>query len=254
MQLVRNCGRNLRIVVVDCFYDILSDEPVKKLFADIADFKIRSYLKEYPYGILPFSGHDLVGTHFLLCEEKEEKLIPLMGYKAVTTEQCKTFHLGFPALDIVNDNNAHLQRDALLYEIAQAEKRGHAMGYLGSWTIAPEIRSTKVLSKICRDVSAALLGWWSVHYDIRSAIALASLKFHIDKFHRELGFLPLTYQGQSLPNFTMRGHFDDLVNISIFHKERMSKAVQDLMVLYGELWDQRIHYGKAKDSDEKKAA
>src|SRR4051794_39986792 len=98
INILDRIDKKIKVVVVDNFYDTLNSKWVQNFFGVLADFKIKSYQKEYPYGVLPFSGHDLVGIHLLLCEEENGEIKPLMGYKLITYNQCKKFYLDFPPI------------------------------------------------------------------------------------------------------------------------------------------------------------
>ena len=43
-----------QVVVLRCPYETISDPRMSSLIGSIARFKIESYRREYPYGILPF--------------------------------------------------------------------------------------------------------------------------------------------------------------------------------------------------------
>src|SRR4051794_22028373 len=113
-----------QIVVIDCFYDTISDPISKKLLGDLADLKISSYKKEYPYGILPFGAHDIAGTHFLLCRKKDDQLEPIMGFKTISPERCKQFGLELPGLSIVNESRLEKHRAAIEDVMNVAQKTG----------------------------------------------------------------------------------------------------------------------------------
>jgi hypothetical protein len=241
-DLLSRIGKNIKIVVIDCFYDTLASSAVQHLLGQLAYFKIHSYQQEYPYGILPFSGHDLVGTHLLLCEEKDGKFEILMGFKMLTVDQCEKFFLEFPAISVLSNQETQIQRQAIQEEIDKSKRDGLQFGYMGSWTIRPDIRKNKLLTKLCYDMSTAFIAWAVYEYGIEKTIVLASLRFHVDKFNEGNGFVRMKFNGKDLPDFDAQSFFGEPSCVSILYRENLSQKAHELVRTFQPLWNNRVEY------------
>lgn len=232
--------KNYQIVVMDCLYDTISDSLSKKLLGKLADFKISAYRKEYPYGILPIGAHDIVGTHFLLCEKVNGELEPIMGFKTITPERCQQFGLELPGLGIVNEPGLEKHRGAIEDVIASTQKANQQFTYIGSWAMRPDIRNREEVKKLCYDISAVFVARLCLEYQIDVAITFASLRFKVDRFHKWMGFEKLSYRGQPLDNFQAKSFFNEPTSISIIYSEKLSTESKAVDEKYKSFWNEKI--------------
>lgn len=254
-SLLESLNRKLRIVEIDYFYDHLADPKHQAFLGKIAHFKIHSYQADYPYGILPFGAHDLIGTHLLLCEEEDNgNLEPLVGLKAVTLNQCERFGLSFPALQMIaEDPKAKSLYQEVEKWLIDASQNNREVGYFGSWTVRPDFRKKKIGTKICTYLTAALGNFWSRERQISHLIAFAIKSHNIGKFHKFLGFHPLSKDGVPLPGCLPRSFFGETLEVSVT-ETGMSEETRQIALDIQKLWDTRVQIVSQKNTQEKEAA
>jgi hypothetical protein len=96
--------KQLRVVVLESPYDTWELPQVEKIFSDMIGIKLRGYGRQYPYGVLPVDGADLISTHLLLCDK--DSLQPIMGIRWTSLNKCRAHYITFPALSLVQQAGA----------------------------------------------------------------------------------------------------------------------------------------------------
>jgi hypothetical protein len=230
-----------QIVVVDTFYDVTDQTEAMNWLGRLFRFKVHSYQASYPYGILPFGATDLIGTHWILCRKQGSELEPVMGFKTIDSHRTDLFRMEFPALGMVSDPGQEEHRAAIEYQLKKARQEGYGLGFLGSWTAAPELRQDPIASKLYKKVSAALYTQWIRSFDVKVAVTFAIMRFQVEKFHSYLGMKRLLgANGQPLPEFTPSPTFGELTSASILYREDHSEAsIRDSDELAA-LWEKRM--------------
>lgn len=232
---------DLQIVVIDNFYDMAISRRDCDWLGKLFSFKVNSFLASYPYGMLSFGAPDLIGTHWLLCKKKAGELVPVMGIKTIDSGRTNAFRMPFPGLEPVADPTLTAHQEAVNFELKRGQEQGYPVGYVGSWVVDPSVKEDERLSKVCKKMSSALISQWITEFDIQVAIAFASLRFHVEKFHAYLGVTRLTTpNGERLPDFTMRSAFDEKLCASVFYRKNHTKEAIADMNDAKNLWDRRI--------------
>ncbi len=231
-----------QVVVLRCPYETISDPRVSSLLGRIARFKIESYRREYPYGILPFDAVDVVGSHFLLCDRSGSGLAPLMGFKTITAERCRTFHLPHPALGLLGSRAQHPEHFAEVERIIEmAQSAGKTLGYFGSWTIRDDVRRDRVTLQLCQELSAALLVNACDLLGFDQALTVAVSRFNVEPFHRFMGFEPLGPADAPLARFASDAMMGDECSFSFMSdRARLSDNVRQLTGRYSDFWTSRL--------------
>jgi hypothetical protein len=231
-----------KLVVLECPYETVSSDQTIGLLGKIIRFKIESYRREYRYGILPFDGVDMVGTHYLLCDTNAAgELDPVMGVKTITQKKCQEFNLKHPVLGLLGSNPEHANHvktmDALI-ERHNREKKN--LGYFGSWTIRGDARKNPEVVQFCQRLLAGMALLISDRYDFASIITVAVSKFKVEGFHKFMGFQPLEGQGNCLPPFISEAMMGEQCSLSYLNKEWFTDDVKMLASRYQGLWNDRL--------------
>lgn len=245
-----------QVVVADCFYDKLDTPSNQEFFGKIFNFKIKSYLKEYPFGILPVGAHDVVGTHLLLCEKLQNELVPIVGFKGITYDRCKKFNLPFPALDALSsDPNASTQLATTQIFIMDVLKKNQNLGYIGSWTIDPSVRNNPERSKFAKDITTAFVSLWCEHWKVDQLLTFAATRFKVEAYHQYLGLEPLKDSlGNSLAPVKIKFAFDEPTTLSIIGSSGISQKARLMAKRYLDLWENRIEIGRESLDEMQSAA
>lgn len=229
----------LKIVILDCYYNVHDDATAKQLFIKILSMKIAGYRGEYPYGVLPIDSGDFIGVHILLCKETDQGLQPVMGFKSVSLERCKAFHLSFPAFNLLQGLKLPMHEKIIKTLIANAEKKGQDIAYNASWTMLPETRKNDSLRKLCRDLTAFLLIRYYDFYEIPNVIAGAVVRFKADQIQKFAGFNYFADdQGSLLDPIECKFVFHE--KVALMHLEKLNAEALKWAKQYDFLWDQRL--------------
>ena len=235
--------KDLQIVVIDGFYDIARQGDDCPWLWKLFKFKVQSFLASYPYGMLSFGAADLIGVHWLLCQkQKDGDLKILMGIKMIDSAKTEAFHMAFPALEPVKDEGQEVHRAAIHYELERGKREGYPVGYVASWVVDPEAHKDPAMAKILKKMTSAFISQWICLFDVKVALAFASLRFHVEKFHAYLGVMRFTGpKGEHLPDFKMKAAFDEPLCASVFYRKNHTKeTLQDMEDMRRLLWDDRI--------------
>jgi hypothetical protein len=230
-------GRSLAVVVLRCPYDTINEERTRKLFSDLFALKVSGYRDEYPYGVLPMETADYVGTHLLICERHEDDLIPLAGFKSITWSRCQTHHLEFPIFHMTQGQDPAYER-VIRELLSDAGTRSEEVGYNGSWTIRPDLRSNREFTHLLRDLSYMMLVRYYTEYNIPHIIAAASTRFKVDEVKKFLGFDYLRVNDVALPPIEVTSYFGE--KATIMHLRRFTREALALAERFIPLWESKL--------------
>lgn len=243
----------LKIAVIESLYDTWDDREATSLFQDTVGLKLRGYGKEYPYGVLPVDGADLISTHLLLCQPKMGKLVPLMGIRWTSLQKCKAHFLTWPGLSLVQQAGAPEHVRGMEALIAAAEARGADIYYSGALTIDPSNRGDKERSIAYREILTAMYVGYQHDHRPSELLAGGTVRFKIHDWLRSLGHLPLTCEGRELGPINVRHLAGETVQI--MHMKEFSFEALRIARKWEKLWDERIVFGsKARGRDVKDSA
>jgi hypothetical protein len=243
----------LKLVVLDCPYDTVTSDQTIDLLGKIIRFKIESYRQEYPYGILPFDGIDMVGTHYLLCETtKDGQLDPIMGIKTITQKKCHEFNLTHPVLGLIGNDAQYADHAKAVKTVIEGhDSKQRNLGYFGSWTIRPDIRKDRDFVNLCQQVVAGMSFHIANHYDFASIVTVAVSRFKVEAFHKFVGFRPLTHQGTALSPFISKVMMGEQCSCSFMEREWFTPELKTLAFRYKDVWDSRLEISAGTAAIEK---
>src|SRR3989339_312906 len=234
--------RKFKIVVIKSMYDLLLTESTqshlaRSLFPKVMSLKIAGYTKEYPLGVLPFDASDFVADHILLCIEENGFFEPIMGMKSVTLAKCDFHRINFPIFGMISGENCspdHLQAVAEIVEFHRQEDGGTNLGYNGSFTIQPHLR-TKENMAIFWDIIVTMIVHQYKSNNIGHVIATCAAKYKIDLRKKELGWEYLSRHGRQLP--TINSYALHGGEFYIMHQQHFSQEGLKHASKYLHLWE-----------------
>lgn len=238
LPLDRLKGRQFRIVLLNSAYDTMESPQTQSLLGQIAAFKIRGYRSEYPYGVLPLDAVDFVGCHLLLCEETVAGLKILVGMKSITLDRCRVHALEFPALHLLDGQNLPDHRLALEEAIERSTRLHHRLGYNGSWTIHPEVRTDRVVRQLCYDATVVFFARYYRDYEIGNVIAAATVQFKVERFKEYMGFGYMEHKGKRLDSFPYLPYPG--CRVILMNLTQASAEADALAARYDTLWRNRL--------------
>lgn len=230
--------KNLRLVIMDRPYDTWDNVKTQSLFLKTVSLKLKNYLGEYPYGVLPVDTCDFIGTHHLICQEFNGELMPLMGYKSTTLSRSKQHNITFPALAILQSSGALQHAQEVQKILNRCETQDTEISYDGSWTIAQSVRQNREFADELKKTMMAI----QVHYHIRDKIpemvGFGMIRFKTNRYFEEMGYKQFTCEGTPLPPVKMSTLQNEPA--ILLHLQKFSDTALALADQYSYLWDNRL--------------
>lgn len=214
------------------------DAEFRNLFYKIARLKLRGYEAEYPPGVLPIDTTDFIATHILICDMKPEGASPITGIKSTTLSQSQTHRLNFPALSLVQAAEAQPHIQAMIHLIQQCQKLNKELAYTGSWTINPETRKDRVLTKEVTRMFYAAYVLYHMEYQINEIITGGTMRFKADHFFRSMGHDIFSYKGQPLPPIYVKHLFGE--QVQLLHLKAFTEEAKRSAEEFREMWSNRL--------------
>jgi hypothetical protein len=233
-----NNMKQLRMVILDCAYDTISDERTQQLLARTAAVKISGYRASYPYGVLPVDTSDFVGRHATVCEETGDGFRVLCATKSISLKRCRQFSIPFPIMTLAKANLpehvAYVER-----QIAEAEAANVDVVYQFSWSADPSIRSTdRALAVTLKEIILAQLMWEGMEVAPAKVLVGGNIRFKTDQSFEQMGYRRGSTGKRLLESFDVpyafgeKGAMLDLDTYSLYARN-LGKKHQDL-------WDNRL--------------
>lgn len=238
----------LRIVLLEGSVFHIRDPRCKELFNKLVGLKLMGYGAEYQYGVLPSDSTDFIGTHLIICEEKENgELIPLAGYRSINLKQCDIFRLPFPPLVIAQTSQAPEHEKYLLNLIEEARRTGQNVRYCSSYTIDPKTRENRVLTQKLKNIICGMQVHFLRESSTHVSLVCGAVKFKVDKMFAVMGYEGIrSAEGQTLPTFFQHSLFGAealMMRMGQFSEQCLAWAAE-----CKELWDNRIHLVPPQDA------
>lgn len=232
----------IRLIVMDCVSEIFDDEKVRHFFSDLIATRLRGYGPEYPKGVLPLDVEDYIGTHVVACREQDGRYIPVMGYKFTTLGRCQEFRRTFPGIVMPRDSEAPEHVAAITRILERAQKRGNEIGYCGSWTIAPETRKDRELTRYLRDLIYTAHYFYQQDYQVPEMICAGSVRLKTDQFEEAFGYRRIREELRVLGEFAQASLWGETV--VMLHCQEASALARETAMKHEEVWRSRITYAQ----------
>ena len=193
----------LRVVVVDCPIETWREQETRDLFSQMVQLKIDGYGAEYSHRALPLDASDWFGTHILIVQEEPTPKV-VLGYKFASLARCEEFNQPFPGLSIPATSNAESHRARIQQILEASQKSDKSIGYVGSWTIHPQIRQNRVLAGLLRELVASTHQEYQYTYGVAEMLICGMIRFKTDIWQQAMGYQPLSLNNQELPAFQFK--------------------------------------------------
>jgi hypothetical protein len=241
----------LKLVVLDCAYDTISEPRTQQLLAGEVAMKILGYQASYPYGVLPVDTTEFVGRHAMVCEESDKGFRVLSATKSVTLSLCRAFNIPFPMLSLAKANGPE-HVSYVEDKIAQADKEGVDLLYQFSWSADPQIRAKdRELATKLKEIILAQLIWEAIDAAPAKIMLAGVPRVKTDQFFEDMGYHLAIHQGQTLSPFNVPTSLGEKAVFMDF--KEITLQARSLMKRYQALWDQRIVIA-GKEKAHRKAA
>lgn len=240
---------SLRIVIIKNPFKLWHEghiDDFKSIFHEMIGMKLRGYGVEYPYGVLPVDTTDFFATHLLVCQESKNSnhsnalssLTPVMGFKSTLLSDCLTHQVKFPALSLVEAGGQQSHIERIKKIMRNCETHNNKLAYTGSWTIEPNFRKNRPLTKILVELFQAMYVHYHQEENISEVITGGTVRFKADLLLGNLGHDPISLNEKTLPPIEVQHLFGE--KVQVLHLKSFSQAAQSVANRYFADWNSRI--------------
>jgi hypothetical protein len=190
----------MRLVVLDNLLASAGEHAAAELFADMVRLRAGAYAAFYPSRFVPFDRSDFIGAHYLLCTDEGGALQVDGGYKKVSLDRCDAYGVEFPAYWWIRRSEDPRHAFALDALVDEHRRSGRRLTFNGGLALRPRARS-RTSPRLLRELAAALA--WEHHQETRGTeVTAAVVRARTQEWFRDLGFAPLSWEGEDLPAVT----------------------------------------------------
>ncbi len=233
-------GREFKVVVLECPYDIMQYPQAQEYFAKFMALKLKGYLKEYSYGVLPVDSTDFVCNHLTVAEVIDGQLIPITGLKSITYERCNMHKLEFPMYDSLQDDASKEHYEAVSNILKHHDNSSNNIAYNGGWTIDPDLRVDKKISQLMWSLSTMMMFCYYRDYKIHKNLAGAAKRFKVDKMKVFMGYDYLRKKdGKRLEATIASMHNDEPIEV-MYLKQFTDAFYTKTVSPFEHYWDDRL--------------
>ena len=241
----------LKIVVLESPYDCWDDPLTRNLLRDLIGVKLRGYGREYPYGVLPVDGADLISTHMSICRiEHDGTLRPLMGIRWTSLKKCRLHYINFPGRSLLQQANAPDHAQALEKIIAEVEKQGKDLFYSGALSIDPLERNSKERSNFFRELLTLMYVRYQKETNFSELMAGGTMRFKIEKWLATLGHVSLMKNDVELGPINVNHLAGE--QVQVMHLKNFSFEALRIAKKWEHMWEERLVIKPKTISDLKK--
>ncbi len=241
--------KNVKIVVLESPYDSWHDSSVGNLLRDLMGVKLRGYGRQYPYGVLPVDGADLISTHLAVCRvEDDGYLRPVMAIRWTSLKKCRLHFMSFPGMSLLQQAAVPEHVSALERIIADLDKRDTDLFYSGALSIDPLCKTDKEQSLFLRELLTLMYVQYQKQSGFSELMAGGTVRFKIDSWLADIGHEPLHDEPIKVKHLAGE-------TVRVMHLREFSFEALKIAKKWKHLWDERLIVGAppATLSDLKKA-
>ena len=247
----------LQVLVLECPYDTFTtSEFTRELLMEIFKLKLDGYCSKYPYGVMPVSEYDFMGTHICIAQFDGQKYTPISAFKSITSRTCRTFRTAFPAINSLFGNQREDYPEfvnAISKWQDDLDARGIEYAYNASWTMKTNLPAE--LREVVRNLAYGLfyLHYRTEHLDY--VINATSAKFQVNKHQEVMGLKYLSdLKGEPLPALISPMFFNESYFLMYVDDGFYSDLFKRRCDPFEALWNDRLVVARGRPQEIKKAA
>ncbi len=248
---------SLKVLVLECPYDTFTtSEFTREFLMEIFKLKLEGYGAKYPYGVMPVSEYDLMGTHICIAQFDGRTYTPISAFKSITARTCKTFRTDFPVIGSLFGNeraNYASYVSALTKWQDELDARETDYAYNASWTMKTDLPIE--LRDVVRELAYGLFYLYYKTKKLDFVINATSAKFHVNKHQEVMGLKYLSgLDGNPLPALISPVFFKESYFLMYVDSGFYSDVFQQKCRPFEALWEDRLIVNKHRPLQVKKTA
>lgn len=238
--------KNIRLVILESPYDSWTEPLVATTLMDFIGVKLRGYGSQYPYGVLPVDGADLISTHMSVCETQADgSFKPIMAIRWTSMKKCRLHYIGFPGMGLLQQANATEHVTALEKIISDLDKKDGDLFYSGALSIDPSQKKDKAHSIFIRELLTLMYVEYYKQHGNCELMAGGTVRFKIDNWLNSIGHTPLHIDPINVKH--LAGEV-----VRVMHLKEFSFEALRIAKKWNHLWNERLVIGNAQTTGLKK--
>ncbi len=233
---------DLEVIVIRRPYDTYrTSTQTRKIISDLFKLKLDGYCSHYPYGILPISDYDFMGTHVCLAIKRKDDLFPVSAFKSISYQDCLDFDAPFPVINhkfgkYKDQFPEHVE--ALKSWEENLKKNNSKFAYNASWTMQSDLKGE--LRTAIRDVSYSLFYHYYTTEGIEHVINSTSCNYGVNKHQEAMGLKYLKdSSSQALPPFESPVFHNQPFYIMYLDQDGFSELFTRRSEKFSSIWKRR---------------
>ena len=247
-------NEKLKIVVVESPYDTWTDPRVGELLKNFIGVKLRGYGQEYPYGVLPVDGADLISTHLSLCrEEEDQSLTPIIVIRWTSLKKSRLHYTNFPGMSLLQQAAEPEHIKALEEVIEYVDTHDKDLIYIGSLSIEPKERTSKERSAFLREILTAIFVHQHKVMGFPQMLAGGTCRFKIERWLESCGWEKLKLDEQEGLDPIHVKHLAQ-EKVQVMHLQEFNFEALSVARKWQQLWNDRLLIAVPESDQEQKAS
>lgn len=235
---------DIRLVVLDKPYAHWDSPDTRRVFNDAVALKRRGYGAAFGSGMLPVDGSDFIGTNLLLYGRVDSEEVPLTGFRFLSLESAREFHLPFPPLTMARAAGARPHTRYIERLIERAEREGTRVAYESSFTMDPRVRSIPGAVQLLKEALRGVGLLHHAHRGVDELLGYGSVRFKTERYFYDWGYRRVVFEGEELGAFEFPYLYPEPQGAVLMSKLGSTVYPSDPLVApFLDLWEQRIELG-----------
>lgn len=234
-----------RMVRLNNPYEQWRDPLVRELFEKTTTLKFEGYGRKYPSGVIPTDASSWFCDHLLICRERDDGLLPIMGFQCVSLDRCRQHYRSFPPLAMCEEAGDARHIVEMKKLVTQFDSSPHKLTYTSCFTIAPELRADRSLvDELLRLLVVLKYFFHREEGEGHEIVTGGTARFKIDTFWMNYGFIPLVEAEEENDKTTLTASFAAGEETRLLRLREFNRNAEQLAQPYTPMWENRIVIGK----------
>lgn len=226
------------MIVLDCPAQHINDPFIQKTYIKLLALKINGYrTAEEKY--LAVDESDIYATHFIVGEQKEDHIDPVISFKALTQKRCEEWNRPFNATAITQKSNSKDHLNSLMRIIEECKNNKEDFGYTASLAVSPFLKDKTIKEKII-EMFLCMLARFHTDFEIKKSMCVGRVKVKSPEVLKRIGYYPITLNGEELSSLRLPQYLNNEYIMLVLHK--ISEEGEKIIEKYRTDWESRLVY------------
>lgn len=225
----------LKMVLIDYPIYALNDPICTNLLCKSWYMKAEGYRYTYNDSVIPMDKSDFFASHIILCEDKNDELIPIVSCKSLTLDRCLKYNFEFPILSLMK-SDGHQSCVDKINQIISTISDPHLISYDSAWAQNLNYRFNKdpEFKTMLSEIMMLIIVAHHKEFNIPHMITNGVVKVKTNQFFLKAGLKELNEHA----HFIQKGLNNE--ESVIFYTNEFSLSAHQMAEKYQELWETKL--------------